>query len=367
MVMNKELQTKKIREKLKKDYPDKDIDSIDIEAMLDNTLTFNENTNAIRKSLSFEMTEEEVIEKAEVYQAQTIRLEEEKTAKEFEIELQRIKTTTSPDLDKYFQPVEDYITAVVRAKNINSLVLLGEAGIGKSYMTIKGLTKMGLKINDDFVIINTHITPLEQYEFLYRNNGKVIVYDDIMKIFQDDVSLGIMLSALWNPTGKRIVSYMSSTDKLNVPKQFEFTGKIIILMNKLPEELDTIKSRAFTLNIQFSWEDKIKIIYELCKLHKIPEAVANWIKENCNKASNLNFRLPFKVYELMTIHPDKWTKLSRLQINFDKEKALAVELITSGKSVKEQTKQFIEETGLSRATFFRWKHDILSQSFIKNL
>ena len=365
MVMNKEFQIIKLREYYKKNYPDRDIDSIDFEAMLDSTLTFNENKSAIKKTLGFEITTKEIENKAEEYGMTARKQEEEQTAKELNEALQKIKDTKAIELDKYFRVVDDYVKALVNAKDINSLILLGEAGIGKSYRVIKALTDLNKEHSKDWVMINTHITPLEQYEFLYNNNGKIIIYDDIIKIFDDPVNLGILLSALWNPMGKRMISYMSSSDKLNAPKSFEFKGKIIFLTNKLAEQLDTIKTRAFTINLEFSWEDKVKIIYELVKLYKMPMEVADWIKKHSNKASNLNFRLPFKVYELLRSHPDRWKKLAQLQINFDKEKAMVVELLTSSLPVKEQIRRFITETGRSRATFFRWKSEVQTQSIMK--
>jgi hypothetical protein len=269
----------------------------------------------------------------------------------------------TPDIDRYFTTAKEYIRTLLKARHIHALILEGESGLGKSYVTVQTLTENGLKLNSDFIIINTYVTPLELHELLYKHSNKIIVFDDIANLFESSTSLGILLSALWSPTKKRIVSYLSSTNKLRAPLQFEFKGKIIILTNKLPQELETIKSRCFYLSLNFKFEERIKLIYEICKINRIPLEIADFIKEHTSAAHNLNFRLPFKLFEIYRQNGNNgWDKLALQQLEVSEERAILLDILKSGKSVRQQVLDWIERTGLSRATYFRYKRQLESQS-----
>lgn len=200
-------------------------------------------------------------------------------------------------IDEHFRTAKDYVRTLLRADTVHALVIEGEAGLGKSFTTVQTLKEAGLKA-EDFVVINSHSTPLELYHLLYNNRNEIVILDDIGSLWDDKISIGIILAALWNPTGKRMVSYFSSTSKLNAPQQFEFGGKIIILTNRLPQELETIRSRCFCLTLKFSFAEKLRLIRAMCDINKMPFEIVEFIEQSARPVHKLNFRLLFKIYEI---------------------------------------------------------------------
>ena len=197
--------------------------------------------------------------------------------------------------------------------------------------------------------------------FLYLNkDNRIIVFDDIMKLFENELSKGILLSALWNPSGKRIVNYYSTTEKLTVPKTFEFNSKIIWCVNNLPEELQNIKSRCYFYEMAFNYKEKLNIMYEIAKLKKIPFEIIDFIKANTNEAyENIDFRLPTKLFNIYKHHSKNWEKLAVSLLKPDENLQMVRELLSKSATVNEAVQEFIIETGKSRATFFRYKKELI--------
>lgn len=351
--------------KLAKKYNVPD-DVVDFYSLIDDKLTYNENKQIILefiKSISnktAEITAEELTkreiegkeDRADREFREKIREEEEKTLREFEKSMSRIKRGET--IDRHYYTIREYIKILCKKTKLNGLIIEGETAIGKSYQVIKTLIEMGLKNEKDYVVLSTYSTPLELYHFLYENRDKIIVLDDMLRLFENDISKAILLSALWSATDVRVVNYKSSSDRLDAPKSFIFNGKIIIICNYFPAELETLKSRCLYYNLKFNYYDKIKIIYEICKIEKIPREIADFIKENTDTTTeNLNFRLPIKVYEIYKNHKN-WKKLAKEQLEDNEMMKVIRELLDEDISQKKRVEKFTERTGYSRRTFFRY-------------
>lgn len=341
-------------------------------ASLDWDLTYNELreivleiiktiSNKTAEITAEELTKREIEEKeAELEREfrERIREEEEKTLREFEKSIDKKIKKGTTEIDKHYYIMKEYIKILCNKNttNLNGLIIEGETAIGKSYQVLKTLTELGLKNEKDYVVLSTYSTPLELYHFLYENRDKIIVLDDMLKLFENDISKGILLSALWSATGIRVVNYKSTSEKLDAPKSFIFNGKIIIICNDFPEELETLKSRCLYYNIKFNYYQKIKIIYEICELEGIPKEIADFIKENTDPTTeNLNFRLPIKIYEIYKNHKD-WKKLAKEQLEENEIMKVIEGLLDEDITQKKRVEKFIEKTGYSRATYYRyWK------------
>src|SRR3990167_9633619 len=145
--------------------------------------------------------------------------------------MQKLKQTI---IDEKFHDVRQLVKALINSKEINGLIVIGSPGLGKTTNVINELDANKLKENKDYVVFTGYMTPLTLYAQLYINQDKIIVFDDIMKLFDDDKNKGFLQAALWNPKGKRIVNYGSTSNKLEVPSKIEFKGKIIWCTNKFP-------------------------------------------------------------------------------------------------------------------------------------
>ena len=128
---------------------------------------------------------------------------------------------------------------------MNGILVLGPAGMGKSYHVEAEL----LKSEKDYGIYNTHSTALGLYHLMYEHSGKdsVIVLDDIEAIAQDPHAISLLKAATFNTNQRREITWTSATaylKKNGLPNRFEFQGKIVIIANNLRKKGDE-SFRAF--------------------------------------------------------------------------------------------------------------------------
>ena len=354
-------------------------DIIDFEALVDEKLSYQENkeiiANEIKKLKPNAFVEMEdikaIVETNEMVYNEYIN---EQMRQEFENALEEIKQKQTPELEKYFKELKEMVKAVVKT-NLNGLIVYGPAGWGKSFQVLTTLHEMGLKEREDYVYISSHMTPLELYNTLYKYRDRIVILDDVERLLENLTTLGILKSALWSPVGKRYVYYYSTTDKLEAPEQFEFTGKIIMLMNRIPDRykeiVDSLMSRVLVYKLEFDYETKIKAIYEFAKVVEIPLDIVDFVRENVSETSKkLNFRTLIQLKEIYQYYNgiDEWKKIAKKILEDDEEDEImkiVYEIIQKPIPVKEQVKEFIERTGMSRATFFRYKAKVSKVSSLK--
>jgi len=349
---------KKVKKLLKKYEIEED--AIDWKSILDSSMTEKENLEMLEEYLSkINPNHLELPTMGEISEedARAMVKYVGEVNKEFESSIQEMKGKTTDVLEKYFSSVRKNTEILVNSK-IDGYILKGETAIGKSYAIIQTMARMGLKVEEDYVVLSSHITALELYHFLYRNNGKIIICDDVMSLFKDDIKKGMLLASLWNPTGKRIVEYHTSSNKLKVPPKFEFNGKVVIICNNFPKELESLKSRCLYQNLNFSVKQKKEIILEICKINKIPMEIFDFINLNCDETTqNLNFRLPIKLNEIYKHNPENWEELSLIQIEKDEKMEIMKSLMEKGLSRKEMFEEWREKSGLhSQSRMYDYKN-----------
>jgi ACT domain-containing protein len=342
-------------------------DLIDIQAIYDRNLSWSENKHIFQEILRsggrVKDTKESQKDYIEAKQQEANELEENNARKELIKSIKMIKSQKTPEIDKYFKIPIGYIKTTLKSDKIHSFVWISETGLGKDFNTIKTLENLNYSYQrNDYIIVSGHITPLDLYqEILYRYKDKIIVFSDLMSLFDNPICKGLLLSAFWSPTDKRIVNYFSSSERLKVPKSFEFTGKGIFLSNDYPDGFESFKERSFFYDMKFSYNDKLKIIYELCKIYQIDYAVADFIKKYTNKAYTLNFRTPLKLWEIYRQNQNNgWKQLALNQLNGKRELLILNEILEKKVSTKEKIAEWVERTGMSRATYYRYLQKFVS-------
>lgn len=338
-------------------------DTVDLRMIWDSALSYGENKTILEKFLITmggdvprAVAEKQVKDEEVNFLAQQREQEELKAKMELEKSIEEIKSKTSNDIDKHFQILNEYVDTIIKSKTVYGLLVEGEAGIGKSFGVVSRLKNAGLKHDTDWVMLNSHITPLELYEFFWKHRDKIIILDDISNLFEDETKTNLLMASLWSAVGKRFMNWQSTTTKMTAPKEFPFTGKVIILTNKVPEHLDTIKSRCFHYELGFSYSEKIKILYEIAKVNNIPMDVVDFIKNATTPAHTLNFRTLFKINEIHTSQQQNgWTELALNELRAEPVRVQFWDIINNPiyKTRKEQVAKFIEVSGFSRASFFR--------------
>jgi len=149
-----------------------------------------------------------------------------------------------------------------------SLVVTGGAGMGKTHLVKQTLADMGLDESTDFVHFKGRATPAGLFITLYENSDKIIVLDDCDSVFKDDDAVNILKGAL-DSYDSRKISYITSkplkdTDGVELPRHFEFTGRIIFISNIAQSKLDeAIRSRSFVADIDMTQDQMFTRIEQL--------------------------------------------------------------------------------------------------------
>jgi len=357
--MNLKLQKQKIIEKLKKYNDSVDWEQeIDWNAILDKSLHFDENLYKLCEELGINPDLLKVgKDEIEHYENQELQRVQKHYDRVFKRELKKIVKET-PNIDKYYTKLYGYLETLLKSK-ANGLIITGETGLGKSYQIRKFLEKN--KVN--YEILTTFSSPMELYMQLYEHRDKkVIVIDDVIKILDNDISKGILLSALWGIGNKRFVEYKTTSHKLKVPNKFELNAKIILICNELPSKMENVLSRVLYYDLHFGYKDIINLIYEICKVEEIPIEIADFIRDNTNEATKsefLNLRTPIKFFQIYK-SCSNWKELCLEQLKVNKDLALVKELMFKDMTEKAKVQEFIEKTGKSRRTYFRYKKKLVS-------
>jgi hypothetical protein len=355
-------------------------DLIDFESLVDSKLSYEENKNIVLPMIEMlAVSQNEVTEKIEKDykrkgniksekesldkdKLEQIKREQEQVKKEFDESINSIKTSTTDILEKAFFVPTKLITTLSKSDKISGFIWKGGAGLGKSFNTIKILLDLGLKQGKDFEILNSFVTPLELYTFLYDNKkDKTLILDDTMGFFNNKTNIGLILSALWGSTDNtnRIVQYNSSSGRLKVPTSCLFTSKIIWCVNDVPKELEAVKSRCFFYDMEFSYQEKLELICEITKLKKADMEIVDFIKDNSDENTpNLDLRLVDKINEIKENNPTCWKDIAVILLGKDKRLTLLKKLLDECNNLKEVEKKWCNETELSRASFFRIKNKL---------
>ena len=192
-----------------------------------------------------------------------------------------------------------------------SAVITGEGGLGKTYTVTKTLEANGYKdISDlaDFqvgTIINTrkcftmvkgYSTAKGLYRTLFENNKSIIVFDDCDAVLKDPVALNLLKGAL-DSYGKRIISWNADMRDDDLPRSFNFEGRVIFISNMDQDRIDqAIRSRSMMIDLSMSLDQKIDRMEFIAKSDEfLPEydakcksdalALIREIKSECKEIS----------------------------------------------------------------------------------
>ena len=183
---------------------------------------------------------------------------------------------SEPVTEKYginerFGFVEKLVTMVATGVQ-PSAVVTGEGGLGKTYTVTKTLEANGYKDISDLAdfqigsIINTrkcftfvkgYSTAKGLYRTLFENNKSIIVFDDCDAVLRDPVALNLLKGAL-DSYGKRIISWNADFKDDDLPRSFNFEGRVIFISNMPQSKIDqAIRSRSMMIDLSMTLDQKI--------------------------------------------------------------------------------------------------------------
>jgi hypothetical protein len=171
-----------------------------------------------------------------------------------------------------FEFVEKLVSMVASGVQ-PSAVITGEGGLGKTYTVTKTLTSAGytdisnladfqvgsvINTRKCFTQIKGFSTAKGLYRSLFENNNSIIVFDDCDSVLKDPVALNILKGAL-DSYGKRIISWNADMRDDDLPKSFEFTGRVIFISNMSQSGIDqAIRSRSMMIDLSMTSSQKLE-------------------------------------------------------------------------------------------------------------
>jgi hypothetical protein len=205
--------------------------------------------------------------------------------------------------------------AIMVAKGLTpSMLVTGEGGLGKTHVVLESVRS--ILGDDEFVVQKGYSTPKGLYNFLYDNNGKLIIFDDCDSVLEKPVSLNILKGAL-DSYDKRIISWESAARGDEYPNKFEFTGQIIFISNKRRDSIDqAVLSRSFVVDLSMTPSEKIErmgtVLHKICvdiPYEKKKEAL-ELLDKNKGIIKDLNFRTLIKVSKIRNSFDTEWENLA---------------------------------------------------------
>jgi hypothetical protein len=189
-------------------------------------------------------------------------------------ELQKPSQSDKFGINQRFSFVEKLVNMVSSGVQ-PSAIITGQGGLGKTYTVMKTLEKSGIldynevirkatigstvNMSKVFVTIKGYSTAKGLYRTLFENNRAVIVFDDCDSILKDPVALNLLKGAL-DSYGKRMISWNAESfgKDDDLPRTFEFTGKVIFISNMDQSNIDqAIRSRSMMIDLSMTDDQKI--------------------------------------------------------------------------------------------------------------
>lgn len=179
-----------------------------------------------------------------------------------------------------FKSIELYTIQVARGKS-NSLIISGDAGVGKTRTVKDTIESLGMRKDLHYYFATGTATTAGLYEILFKNRHKLIVFDDCDAVFKEPDSLNLLKGALDTYKVREIskltkgntfdssdmtdsdmeVEYESSG---KVPNKFEFDGQIIFISNLPEEKFDkALLSRSLHVDVHLNKQELFERMKEI--------------------------------------------------------------------------------------------------------
>lgn len=233
-----------------------------------------------------------------------------------------------------YESMNELVKAVA-SNTVNSLVVAGGAGLGKSYTVNKVLQEINGG-DYGYVFHRGYLRATHLFRLLWenRNPGQVIVLDDC-DIWHDETALNILKAALELKPVRKIgwgsEKEFTDEDGEVIPRYFDFQGSVIFLTNlqirdlinsggKQAPHLSAIESRSLVLDLKIKSKKeymiKIKQTLQEGMLRNMgitpsqEEEIISFMEDNIDKLTDVSLRMAEKIASLYKVSDD-WQKLCR--------------------------------------------------------
>lgn len=240
-------------------------------------------------------------------------------------------------LDETLEDIYDVVGAIAAgAPNMNSLMISGRAGTGKTYSVTKALTDEGLIEGDDFITVSGAVSTVIMFKKMFQYRTKVLVFDDCDAVFRDENGRNILKAAL-DSKKVRNISYLKKSSlvfdpkdfemdpegEFNaienglVPNQFEFSGRVIFISNLPKDKADpdgAIRSRSILIDVNpddATLMERIKTLLPHLEPRELPLADKEEIFEFMKKAKDVSMRTFVKAAGFKNAGLKNWERMTK--------------------------------------------------------
>jgi hypothetical protein len=212
-----------------------------------------------------------------------------------------------------------------------SAVITGEGGLGKTFTVTKTLNDAGYTDISDlgefqvgevlsrktFITVKGYSTAKGLYRTLFENNKAVIVFDDCDAVLKDPVALNLLKGAL-DSYGKRIISWNADMRDEDLPRSFNFEGRVIFISNMDQGNIDqAIRSRSMLIDLSMTADQKIDRMEYIAKSDSfMPDTDANvktdalnLIRELKDQAKEISLRTLISVCKVRQSNPKDYKEM----------------------------------------------------------
>lgn len=228
------------------------------------------------------------------------------------------------------------LVSMVAAGVQPSAVITGEGGLGKTYTVTKTLSSAGYTNMSDiaefdvgtmvrkskcFTFVKGYSTPKGLYRTLFENNRSIIIFDDCDAVLRDPVALNLLKGAL-DSYGKRIISWNADMRDEDLPRSFNFEGRVIFISNLSQDKIDqAIRSRSMMIDLSMNTEQKLERMEYIAKSKDfLPEYDAtikmdalSLIKEIKDEVREISLRTLISVSKIRASNKD-WRELAEYML-----------------------------------------------------
>jgi hypothetical protein len=225
----------------------------------------------------------------------------------------------------------------VAGNKVNSLILAGAAGLGKSYEVNRILNEIN-KGEYGFIFHRGYLKATHLFRLLWENKekGQTVVIDDSDAVFSDETALNILKAAL-ELKPSRTVSWGSEKvfldeDGQEIPRYFQYQGNVIFLTNlnfsemasgnsKNAPHLAALESRSLVLDLKIKTKREIlaKIKQTIKKgmlndkglSDSEQQEILSFVVDNADKMKELSLRSVEKLSVLFLMNKSNWKPLAR--------------------------------------------------------
>jgi hypothetical protein len=254
---------------------------------------------------------------------------EEMAGEKIDFEAAAVKTEAKQEkfgINARFGFVEKLVSMVAQGVQ-PSAVVTGSGGLGKTYTVTKTLEANGytdvsdlasfevgttIRKSKSFTMVKGYSTAKGLYRTLFENNGSVVVFDDCDAVLKDPVALNLLKGAL-DSYGKRIISWNADMKDEDLPRSFNFEGRVIFISNLDQDKIDqAIRSRSMMIDLSMTTDQKIDRMEHIAALDefmpeydaKVKTDALNLIKEIKDDCKEISLRTLIAVCKIRASNKD---------------------------------------------------------------